>query len=60
VDQITTTSLGHGGDDGLAAVLMCPDGVIAWTAASGWALDPPNLRQALDTWFPRTALAARA
>jgi hypothetical protein len=50
VDQITTTSLGPGGDDGLAAVLMCPDGVIAWTAAPGWAL---------DTWFTRTALAAR-
>jgi hypothetical protein len=39
---------------------MCPDGVIAWTAAPGWALDPPDLHQALDTWFPRTALAARA
>jgi hypothetical protein len=39
---------------------MCPDGMIAWTVAPGWALDPPNLCQALDTWFPRTALAARA
>jgi hypothetical protein len=57
VDQITTTSLGYGGDDDLAAVLLRPDGVIAWAAAPGEALDPSSLGQALDTWFPRTALA---
>ena len=56
VDQVTTTSLG----DGLAAVLLRPDGVIAWAAAPGGALDTSKLRQALDTWFPRTALAAQA
>ncbi|HEV7712773.1 MAG TPA: FAD-dependent monooxygenase [Asanoa sp.] len=51
VDRITTTSIGHGGDDDLAAVLLRPDGVIAWAAAPGGALEP-DLRQALDTWFP--------
>ncbi|GIF51347.1 FAD-dependent oxidoreductase [Asanoa ferruginea] len=48
VDQVTTASLDHAD---LAAVLLRPDGVIAWAAAPGEALDPPSLRQALDTWF---------
>jgi 2-polyprenyl-6-methoxyphenol hydroxylase-like FAD-dependent oxidoreductase len=60
VDRITTTSLSYGGDDDLAAVLLRPDGVIAWAADLGETLDPSNLRQALDTWCPRTALAAQA
>jgi hypothetical protein len=40
------------GDDRLAAVLLRPDGVIAWAAKPGDDLDPPTLRHALETWCP--------
>jgi len=34
----------------LAAVLVRPDGLVAWAAAPG-AIDPTGLDQALTTWF---------
>jgi 2-polyprenyl-6-methoxyphenol hydroxylase-like FAD-dependent oxidoreductase len=40
-------------DDRLAAVLLRPDGVVAWAAAPGEDLEPAALRQALHTWFVR-------
>jgi len=38
-------------DERLAAVLLRPDGVIAWAAAPGDDLQPAALRQAVQTWF---------
>jgi hypothetical protein len=38
-------------DDRFDAVLLRPDGVIAWATAPGDRSDPDGLRQALDTWF---------
>ncbi|WP_214320992.1 FAD-dependent monooxygenase [Nonomuraea sediminis] len=49
VDAIPIVALG---DERLAAVLLRPDGVIAWAAGPGEDLHPPALWQALDTWFP--------
>ncbi|WP_067670466.1 aromatic-ring hydroxylase C-terminal domain-containing protein [Nocardia miyunensis] len=40
------------GDERLTAMLLRPDGVIAWAAGPGDDLDPPALREALDTWCP--------
>ena len=40
-------------DDGHAAVLLRPDGMIAWAAAPGDDLQPTALQQALHTWFPQ-------
>jgi len=41
----------------LSAVLVRPDGVIAWACAPGDPLDLDLLRTALDTWFGRSAPA---
>jgi hypothetical protein len=38
--------------DDLAAVLIRPDGFVAWAAAPG-AVDPEQLDEALRTWFAR-------
>jgi 2-polyprenyl-6-methoxyphenol hydroxylase-like FAD-dependent oxidoreductase len=51
VDAVQIDGLG---DERLAAVLLRPDGVIAWAAAPGEDLQPAALRQALQTWFPAT------
>jgi 2-polyprenyl-6-methoxyphenol hydroxylase-like FAD-dependent oxidoreductase len=54
VDAIAAHDLG---DERLAAVLLRPDGVIAWAdERSGSA----GLRQAIDTWFPRHPSGAGA
>ena len=47
-DRIAAASLGH---DDLGALLLRPDGVIAWAAAPGPAPDRTGLHRALDTWF---------
>jgi 2-polyprenyl-6-methoxyphenol hydroxylase-like FAD-dependent oxidoreductase len=48
VEAITATDLG---DDRLAAVLLRPDGVIAWASAPGDQPRLSDLQPALDTWF---------
>ncbi|MEU1997579.1 FAD-dependent monooxygenase [Nocardia gamkensis] len=57
--RVKTVTARKFGDDRLAAVLLRPDGVIAWAAGPGDDLNPLNLRQALDAWCPpvRTAPA---
>ena len=50
VDAVPIDKLSH---NRLAAVLLRPDGVIAWAAAPGGNLQPAGLQQALDTWFPQ-------
>lgn len=52
-DQVDTVTIDKLSDDQLAAVLLRPDGVIAWAAAPGDDLQPTALQQALHTWFPR-------
>ncbi|MEU4221585.1 FAD-dependent monooxygenase [Actinoplanes sp. NPDC026623] len=56
-------------DDRLAALLLRPDGVVAWAAAPGDDLLPEDLRRAADTWSsswlgvqeqPQPAVGARA
>lgn len=57
-DEINTTGRAKAveaemfGDGRLAAVLLRPDGVIAWAAGPGDDLDPPTLYDALETWWP--------
>ncbi|MEU9831576.1 FAD-dependent monooxygenase [Streptosporangium sp. NPDC048047] len=53
-DRVEAVPIGKLSDDRLAAVLLRPDGVIAWAAAPGDDLEPAALRQALDTWFARS------
>ena len=42
-------------DDRFAALLVRPDGVIAWAAAPGAGLPLDDLRRAMVTWFPGRA-----
>ncbi|MEV6969092.1 FAD-dependent monooxygenase [Hamadaea sp. NPDC051192] len=41
-------------DEKLAAVLLRPDGVVAWAASPGEDLEPPALHDAVNAWFGRT------
>jgi hypothetical protein len=50
VDAIPIESLS---DDRLTAVLLRPDGVIAWAAGPGDDLRPAALEQALARWWTR-------
>ncbi|MCP2329443.1 hypothetical protein HDA40_007950 [Hamadaea flava] len=47
-------SLGH---PERGAVLLRPDGVIAWAAAHGEPGDATALHRAMDTWFRQTVSA---
>ncbi|NUT18358.1 MAG: hypothetical protein HOV77_04175 [Hamadaea sp.] len=44
--------------ENLAAVLLRPDGVVAWAASHGEDLEPPTLREAVDAWFCGASTAA--
>jgi hypothetical protein len=49
IDTVPAATLGR---DDLTAALLRPDGVLAWAAAPGDDQHPPQLREALDAWFP--------
>ncbi|WP_433373043.1 FAD-dependent monooxygenase [Actinoplanes sp. CA-142083] len=55
VEAVTATDLG---DDRLSAVLLRPDGVIAWAAGPGEDAPLEELRRALDSWFPEASQSA--
>jgi 2-polyprenyl-6-methoxyphenol hydroxylase-like FAD-dependent oxidoreductase len=49
--RVDTVAARRLGDGRFAAVVLRPDGVIAWAAAPGDDLGPDALRPALDAWF---------
>lgn len=51
---------GRGERDDLDALLLRPDGCVAWALQAGAALDPASLRHALRTWFGKPAGARSA
>jgi 2-polyprenyl-6-methoxyphenol hydroxylase-like FAD-dependent oxidoreductase len=50
--RVDAVPIGGLSDDRLAAVLLRPDGVVAWAAAPADDLHPATLGQALQAWFP--------
>jgi 2-polyprenyl-6-methoxyphenol hydroxylase-like FAD-dependent oxidoreductase len=50
-DRVEAVTIDKLSDDRFAALLLRPDGVIAWAAAPGDDLRPGELQRALDTWF---------
>ena len=48
LEIVEVDSIGH---NELSAVLVRPDGAIAWVAAPGLSADIASLREALRTWF---------
>ena len=50
--SIEAISIDTLGNEQFAAVLLRPDGVIAWAARPDVAIEPPTLHEALDFWFP--------
>jgi hypothetical protein len=51
--RVSAVAIDKLSDDRLAALLLRPDGVIAWAAGPGDDLQPTALQQALHTWFPQ-------
>jgi hypothetical protein len=52
-DQVDAVTIDKISADLFTAVLLRPDGVLAWAAAPGDDLQSTALQQALHTWFPR-------